>query len=121
MDDEELDFLNQEVFSGNNMGDIPSCCSMDSIVNEFNYSMILMFASIHTLATHLALITLIHTPVSMFIPKLCLPQLKIRLLVMTPLGLGRRIRRNVLWVIERLLGSIGRRLKHDLPRWRMRL
>ncbi|XP_022763048.1 basic leucine zipper 23-like isoform X1 [Durio zibethinus] len=34
MDDGELDFSNQEVFSGNNMGDIPSSCSMDSFFNE---------------------------------------------------------------------------------------
>ncbi|MBA0854790.1 hypothetical protein Goshw_005049 [Gossypium schwendimanii] len=34
MDDGELDFSNQEVFSGNNMGDIPSSCSMDSFFDE---------------------------------------------------------------------------------------
>ncbi|EOX97659.1 Basic-leucine zipper transcription factor family protein isoform 3 [Theobroma cacao] len=33
MDDGELDFLNQEVFSGN-MADIPSSCSMDSFFDE---------------------------------------------------------------------------------------
>ncbi|KAE8719132.1 Basic-leucine zipper (bZIP) transcription factor family protein isoform 7 [Hibiscus syriacus] len=34
MDDGELDFSNQEVFSGNNIGDIPSSCSMDSFFDE---------------------------------------------------------------------------------------
>ncbi|OMO92782.1 hypothetical protein COLO4_17334 [Corchorus olitorius] len=34
MDDGELDFSNQEVFSGNNMGDVPSSCSMDSFFDE---------------------------------------------------------------------------------------
>ncbi|XVF45541.1 hypothetical protein PTKIN_Ptkin02bG0214400 [Pterospermum kingtungense] len=34
MDDGELDFSNQEVFAGNNMGDIPSSCSMDSFFDE---------------------------------------------------------------------------------------
>ncbi|GMJ05631.1 hypothetical protein like AT2G16770 [Hibiscus trionum] len=35
MDDGELDFSNQQVFSGgNNMGDIPSSCSMDSFFDE---------------------------------------------------------------------------------------
>ncbi|KAK8481329.1 hypothetical protein V6N11_047223 [Hibiscus sabdariffa] len=34
MDDGELDFSNQEVFSGNNMGDFPSSCSMDSFFDE---------------------------------------------------------------------------------------
>ncbi|KAK9007515.1 hypothetical protein V6N11_074435 [Hibiscus sabdariffa] len=34
MDDGELDFSNQEVFPGNNMGDFPSSCSMDSFFDE---------------------------------------------------------------------------------------
>ncbi|TYI98219.1 hypothetical protein E1A91_D01G198000v1 [Gossypium mustelinum] len=34
MDDGELDYSNQEVFSVNNMGDIPSSCSMDSFFDE---------------------------------------------------------------------------------------
>ncbi|XVF00870.1 hypothetical protein REPUB_Repub04eG0039100 [Reevesia pubescens] len=34
MDDGELEFSNHEVFSGNNMGDIPSSCSMDSFFDE---------------------------------------------------------------------------------------
>ncbi|PSS25981.1 Basic leucine zipper like [Actinidia chinensis var. chinensis] len=34
MDDGELDFSNQEVFSGSNLGDLPSSCSMDSFFDE---------------------------------------------------------------------------------------
>uniref|UniRef100_A0A5B7B0K5 BZIP domain-containing protein n=1 Tax=Davidia involucrata TaxID=16924 RepID=A0A5B7B0K5_DAVIN len=34
MDDGELDFSNQEVFSGSNIGDLPSSCSMDSFFDE---------------------------------------------------------------------------------------
>ncbi|GLT86080.1 hypothetical protein SLE2022_042430 [Rubroshorea leprosula] len=34
MDDGELDFSNQEVFSGNNIGEIPSSCSMDGFFDE---------------------------------------------------------------------------------------
>ncbi|MBA0557123.1 hypothetical protein Golob_027175, partial [Gossypium lobatum] len=58
-------------------------------VFSMNCSMILMLVPIHTLVTRLDRITLIHTLVSMSIPKLCLPQLKIRLQSMTLLVLGR--------------------------------
>lgn len=34
MDDGELEFSNQEVFSSPNMGDLPGCCSMDSFFDE---------------------------------------------------------------------------------------
>lgn len=34
MDDGELDSSNQEVFAGNNVGEIPSSCSMDSFFDE---------------------------------------------------------------------------------------
>ncbi|XP_057966476.1 basic leucine zipper 23-like [Malania oleifera] len=35
MDDGELDFSNQEVFSSPNVGELPSSCSMDSFFDEF--------------------------------------------------------------------------------------
>ncbi|XLS85774.1 hypothetical protein HN51_035940 [Arachis hypogaea] len=119
MDDGELDFSNQEVFSSPNMAELPSSGSMDCFFEELLKD---SHACTHThICNPLVLIIPILIPATMFIPRLCLRRLRSKLELTTLLSLLKRSQRSAHWVIGKPYASTARRRRLGLLLWRMRL